>query len=79
MLEGTTVRRKAQIAPYRLHRGLGQALVHIDGRDVYLDVHNTPESKAKYHEIIRKVLADRTGQRWNAVPCCTSMSRLPNW
>jgi hypothetical protein len=54
------VPRKSQIPPYRLHRGSGQAVVHVNGRDVYLGVHDTPESKAKYHEIIRKVLAERT-------------------
>jgi hypothetical protein len=52
------VPRKSQIPPYRLHRGSGQAVVHINGRDLYLGVHDTPESKVKYHEIIRKVLAD---------------------
>jgi integrase len=53
------VPRKSQVPPYRLHRGSGQAVVHINGRDVYLGVHDSPESKEKYQDIIRKLLADR--------------------
>jgi len=54
------VPRKSQIPPYRLHRGSGQAVVHVNCCDVYLGVHDAPESKAKYLEIIRKVLAEKT-------------------
>jgi hypothetical protein len=54
------VPRKSKIPLYRLHRASGQAVVHVNGRDIYLGVHEIPESKAKYHEIIRKLLADKT-------------------
>jgi integrase len=52
------VPRKSQIPPYRLHRGSGQAVVHVNGGDVYLGVHGSPESKEKYQDIIRKLRAD---------------------
>jgi integrase len=42
-----------------LHRGSGQAVVHVNSRDVYLGVHGTPESKAKYQDIVRRHMADR--------------------
>jgi integrase len=54
------VPRKSQIPPYRLHHRSGQAVVHVNGRDVYHGVHDTPKSKAKYHEIIRKVHVERS-------------------
>ena len=52
--------RKSQFPPYRLHCALGQAVVHVNDRDIYLGVHDTPESKAKYHEIVRKLLSGKT-------------------
>jgi hypothetical protein len=57
-LEAASVPRKNSIPKYRLHRGSGQALVHVDGRDDYLGVHGTQESNDRYQEIIRKLQAD---------------------
>lgn len=38
----------------------GQARVILDGRHVYLGPYDSPESRAKYQEIVRRHLADRT-------------------
>jgi len=51
--------RKCTIPSYRLHKASGQALVHIDGKDRYLGPHGSPESRAKYQELVRKLTADR--------------------
>jgi hypothetical protein len=53
------VPRKIPFPTYRFHRGFGQAIVRIDGVDIYLGVHGTPESKAKYRDLVRKSTADR--------------------
>jgi hypothetical protein len=37
---------------YRKHKATGQALVTIDGRDIYLGVYDTPQSKAEYARLI---------------------------
>ncbi len=51
--------RKKSVPSYRLHRGSGQAVVLVNGRDVYLGVHGTPESKTKYQDIVRRLMADQ--------------------
>ncbi len=38
-----------QVPKYRLHRASGQAVVTINGRDVYLGKYGTPESVERYH------------------------------
>jgi hypothetical protein len=58
--ECSAVPRKVAFPAYGLHRASGQAVVRIDGRDKYLGPHGSPESKAKYHELARKAMADRT-------------------
>ncbi|MGE3107316.1 MAG: tyrosine-type recombinase/integrase [Phycisphaerales bacterium] len=40
------------IPSYRLHKSSRRALVSIDGRDHYLGVHGTPESREKYDRLI---------------------------
>ena len=35
-----------RIPAYCLHKASGQAVVRLNGRDVYLGGHDTPESKA---------------------------------
>jgi len=45
---------------YCLHKPSGQARVIIDGRHVYLGPYDSPKSREKYPEIVRKHLADRT-------------------
>ena len=42
---------------YRLHRPSGQAVVTIDGRDLYLGRHDTPASRAEYDRLIAEWLA----------------------
>jgi integrase len=52
--------RRKEIPPYCLHKPSGQARVIIGGRHVYLGPYDSPESKAKYQEVVRKHLAERT-------------------
>ena len=52
--------RHKGIPGYRLHKPSGQARVIIDGRHVYLGPYDSPESRTKYQEIVRKHVADRT-------------------
>lgn len=51
--------RRNGLPPYRLHKATGQALVHVGGRDVYLGLHGSDDSKARYEEICRGVLLER--------------------
>lgn len=41
-----------RIPKYRLHKGSGQAVVGIDGRDLYLGPHGSPQSHERYARII---------------------------
>ncbi len=52
--------RPKGIPGYRLHQPSGQARVIIDGRHIYLGPFDSPESRGKYQEIVRKHLAERT-------------------
>ncbi len=45
---------------YQLHRASGQARVKINGEDVYLGPHNSPESHRQYDRVIAKWLAEGT-------------------
>jgi len=47
------------IPSYRLHKATGQARVIIDGHHHYLGAYGSDESKAKYEELVRKVISDR--------------------
>jgi integrase len=42
---------------YRLHRPSGQAVVTLNGRDIYLGKHGTPESRAEYDRRLAEWLA----------------------
>jgi hypothetical protein len=42
-----------RVPQYRLRCGSGQAVVYVNGRDVYIGVHGTPEGREKYKEIVR--------------------------
>ena len=48
---------KFKIPSYRLHKASGQAVVTLNGKDVYLGPHGTPESKAGYDRVIEEWLA----------------------
>jgi integrase len=43
---------------YRLHRPTGQAVVTLNGKDVYLGKHGTPESRAAFDRVIAEWLAN---------------------
>ena len=43
---------------YRLHKPTGQAVVTLNGRDVYLGKHNTPDSRAEYDRRIAQWLVN---------------------
>src|SRR5262245_38049462 len=50
--------RSARTPSYRLHRPTGQAVVTIDGRDLYLGKHGTAESRAEYDRLIAEWLSN---------------------
>jgi integrase len=54
------------IPSYCHHRASGQAYVHLNGRDQYLGPYDSPESKARYQEIVRRHLADRAEKELKA-------------
>lgn len=45
------------IPSYRLHKPTGQGVVRLNGRDIYLGTHGTPESSARYERVIIEWLA----------------------
>lgn len=45
-------RPKKSIPSYRLHKASGQAVVTLDGHDVYLGKHDTDASRAKYERVV---------------------------
>jgi integrase len=44
---------------YRLHKGSGQAVVTLSGKDIYLGVHGTEESQAAYRRAIAEWLENK--------------------
>lgn len=58
--------RTKGIPSYGLRRATGQARVRVEGRDIYLGVHGSPESKAEYERVVRKLLADRAAEELKA-------------
>lgn len=48
-----------RLPSYRLHKPSGQAIVTLDGRDFYLGIHNTEESRDRYKLIIQEWLASQ--------------------
>lgn len=44
---------------YGRHESSDQAVVNIQGRDIYLGRYGTPESKQRYNEIISQLIAKR--------------------
>jgi integrase len=47
-----------RIPKYRLHRPTGLGVVRLNGHDVYLGLHGTPESRKKYERVIAEWLAN---------------------
>jgi len=50
--------RSFRTPSYRLHKPSGQAVVTINGRDIYLGGFNTPESRSEYDRIIAEWLTN---------------------
>lgn len=46
-----------QIPQYRLHKPSGLGVVRLNGKDIYLGRHGTPESQAEYRRVIAEWLA----------------------
>ncbi|MCL2647952.1 MAG: hypothetical protein FWD61_13220 [Phycisphaerales bacterium] len=44
--------RISSVPPYSLHRHTGQARVRIDGRDYYLGLHGSSESRQEYARLM---------------------------
>ena len=51
-------RKTLRTPSYRLHKPTGQAVVRLNGRDLYLGRHNTQASKAEYDHLIAEWLAN---------------------
>lgn len=50
-------RPKATVPAYRLHKASERAVVYIDRREVYLGPYGSPESKARYADLVAQRLA----------------------
>src|SRR5438270_12142080 len=50
--------RTPRTPSYRHHKPSGQAVVRLDGRDVYLGRHGTQESRAEYDRIVAEWLTN---------------------
>src|SRR5262245_35430468 len=48
--------RTLRTPKYRLHRPSGQAVVTLNGRDIYLGRHGTEESRAEYKRLLAEWL-----------------------
>lgn len=49
--------RPPRIPKYRLHKPSGRAVVRLKGRDIYLGVHGTPDSRVEYQRVIAEWVA----------------------
>ena len=49
--------RQLQIPAYQHHKGSGQAKVRIKGKDVYLGLHGSDESRRRYGKLIAEFVA----------------------
>src|ERR1051325_7579632 len=52
---------RARVPTYRLHKPSGLGVVRLDGRDLYLGKHGTPESLAEHRRVIAEWLASPRG------------------
>src|SRR5262249_3365555 len=50
--------RPMRTPSYRLHKPSGQAVVTLDGHDVYLGKYDTPESRTEYDRIVSEWLVN---------------------
>jgi len=51
-------KKDARLPSYRLHKASGQAIVSLNGRQVYLGPHDTEESRAEYDRVMAEYLAN---------------------
>jgi hypothetical protein len=49
---------------YRKHRASGQAVVTIDGKDIYLGPHGTKASRNEYDRVNWRVARQRPAAAW---------------
>ena len=56
-------RRARKVPSYCLHKASGKAVVRLDGRDVYLGKHGSPESHEKYERAIAEWMGSADGQQ----------------
>jgi integrase len=63
-----------RVPSYRFHRPSGQAVVTLDGRDVYLGTHGSAASKSKYNRLTGEWLA--AGRRLPADPQATTIAEI---
>ena len=59
----------SRIPSYRLHKPSGQAVVTINGRDIYLGSFNSPDSQSRYKRVVAEWLAT-----YQIDPCPVSSS-----
>lgn len=50
---------KHKLPSYCRHKGTGQAVVHIEGRDRYLGTYGSPKRKARYEAEIARWMATK--------------------
>ena len=67
-------RRARKVPSYCLHKASGKAVVRLDGRDVYLGKHGSPESHEKYE---RAIAEWRIGHNGSAVSPGRSIAPNP--
>lgn len=57
LLHSTSRKSRRSVPGYWLHKPTGQARTRIDGRDIYLGIYDSPQSRQRYGEIVAKVVA----------------------
>jgi integrase len=55
-----SLKPSSRVPKYRLHKPKGLGVVRLNGRDIYLGKHGTPESHAEYRRVIAEWLASGT-------------------
>ncbi|MDB5297962.1 MAG: site-specific tyrosine recombinase XerC, partial [Phycisphaerales bacterium] len=70
--------RTPTVPSYRLHAPTGKAVVTLDGRDLYLGPHGSPESRARYDRSVQEWLANgrRLPPAPSAAPAEVSVAEL---
>ena len=69
-------RTKTRIPVYRHHKPSGLASVRLDGRDIYLGRHGTPESRSEYQRVIAEWLSSRAAEPGGAKSKAPASERI---